>query len=80
MGQNGVQVTLYADDTCVYNTSKSAEIATRRLDIHINRTLIPYLDNNKIKSAALKTEKALFSQRKADEIKGNLKIQGISWF
>lgn len=76
MGQNGIQTALYADDTCIFKTSYSAEIALRRLDIHINRTVVPYLDNNKIKINPSKTESILMTKRKTDFIKSKLKIQG----
>lgn len=62
LGQNGVQTALYANDT--------AEIATRRLDIHVNRTLIPYLEKNKMKINPTKTENTLLAQIKTEGIIG----------
>lgn len=55
MGTNGIQTALLADDTCMYKASNSAEIANRRLDIHVNTTLNLCLDKNKMKINANKS-------------------------
>lgn len=66
--QNAIQTTLYADDTYVYKASQLAKIALRRLDIHINRTLVPNLDKNKIKINPTKTESLILTKRQSDSI------------
>lgn len=56
MSNNSVHTVMYADDICLFSSNKSAEIANRSIDNHINGPLMTYLAENKMKINSNNTE------------------------
>lgn len=62
---NNTQIAQFADDTAIYATSFSAEVAYRKLTIH-NHYLQKYFTKWKIKLNSSKTEIITFTKKKTD--------------
>lgn len=75
MSEN-IQTALYADDTCIFKGSFNAEIANRKIDIHLNRVVVPYLNENKLNINPQKTEQIILTRKHTNnKIKSKLKIK-----